>query len=570
MSTRRFISSSILMPLIACLTIAFICFGLYQREADQIKKSALDREARRSEIFAHFFEQDIRSVIQNLQQMVDGDGLQSWLQTGAQPDLNRALHRAWFFSHQNPDYDQVRYINEQGREVVRINWDGEIVPPDKLQNKADRPYFQKANALSRGQFYISALDLNAEDGQVEQPYKPMLRVATPVFDAAGKRRGIYIVNYLAGNSIDRLLKFTPQFQQRLRVLNPAGYWIHAAQPDQEWGFMLPERAGMTMAHTDPSLWTQISRMPQGQTSYGGSYFTWTRVVPGTIVTGPSDTVVADDAFLVIGSEISPTAWAAYFTDLREMFSVVAVVLLLLLLASWSFFSSRQQVRRQLDRFFVLTRDLVCVAGFDGYFKRLNPAWEKSLGYTTDELLAKPYMDFVHPDDLEKTKAESARLVQGGETISFENRFRCKDGSYRWLLWNARPQTDEQVIFASARDLTDRKRTEEQNQMLNDEIKLRAGQLEAANKELEAFSYSVSHDLRSPLRHIHGFVELLQASPAIQAEESSLRHMKVIIKATKEMGMLIDDLLDFSPHRTRRNASDESQHAGPARRGHSRA
>jgi PAS domain S-box-containing protein len=675
MSTRSsFPASSILVPLIAALAIATICLSLYQREADQIKKGVLDRETNRTKIFARFYDQDIRSVLKDLQQMVDGDGLQSYLQTGKKEDLSRALHRAWFFSHQNPDYDQVRYIDEKGMEILRVNWDGEVVPFDQLQSDANRTYFQKANALSPGQYYVSAVDLNVENGAVEQPFKPIVCVAAPVFDPSGKRRGIYIINYLVANSIARLQKFTPQYQQRLRILNPEGYWIKAAQSKDEWGSMLSERKNATLAATDPTLWSKISNQPEGQTSYGDGYFTWARVTPSSIVTSPTDSITADDKFLVIASEISPNEWNAYFVGLRQTFSLVAIVLLLLMIASWRFFRARQEMQGELDRFFVLTSDMVCIAGFDGHFKRINPAWEKTLGYSREELISRPFLEFVHPDDQKKTIAETVKLTRGGETIAFENRYRCKDGSYRWLSWSARPSTEAQMIFASARDLTERKQIEEtlrqseersrsiiasaydgfisidaegkitdwnlqaetifgwtraevlgrplhetiippqyrnghvqgmrhlkatgegpvlnkrielsalhktgrefpvelaiwplqmgrestfhafirditgrkeaeaRIQKLNDETKTRSAQLEAANKELEAFSYSVSHDLRAPLRHIHGFVELLQSSPTIQADESSLRHMGVITRAAKQMGLLIDDLLAFS-------------------------
>jgi PAS domain S-box-containing protein len=208
-------------------------------------------------------------------------------------------------------------------------------------------------------------------------------------------------------------------------------------------------------------------------------------------------------------------------------------------------TARQRTQHDLDRFFTLTNDLFCIAGFDGYFKRVNPAWEKTFGYASEEFLSKPFETFLHPDDVEKTRQEFARQQAGQGVIGFENRYRCKDGSYRWLLWNAHPLVEEQVIFASARDLTERKQIEEQVLKLNEELKQRADLLEVANQELESFSYSVSHDLRAPLRHIHGFVELLQKSPALEGDESSRRHMSVIANAAKEMGRLIDDLLAFS-------------------------
>jgi PAS domain S-box-containing protein len=221
-----------------------------------------------------------------------------------------------------------------------------------------------------------------------------------------------------------------------------------------------------------------------------------------------------------------------------------LLMILAVVISW-FYHARRRVQMERDRFFDLTRDLLCVAGFDGYFKRVNPAWAKTFGYTSQEMRSKPFLEFVHPDDREKTIKETNRLARGGEIISFENRYQCKDGSYRWLLWSARPLLEEQLIYASARDLTERKQIEEQVLKLNGELKQRAEMLEVANQELESFSYSVSHDLRAPLRHIHGFVELLQQAPALQGDETSRRQMKIIAKAAGEMGRMIDDLLAFS-------------------------
>ncbi len=117
--------------------------------------------------------------------------------------------------------------------------------------------------------------------------------------------------------------------------------------------------------------------------------------------------------------------------------------------------------RELDLFFRLGRDLLAIADFKGYFKRLNPAWEQTLGWTTAELLARPYLEFVHPDDRESTLAEAAKLTTGAVTITFENRYRAKDGSYRWLQWNSTPLPERGLIYADARDITHLKQAEEQ-------------------------------------------------------------------------------------------------------------
>ncbi|CCQ73653.1 PAS domain S-box protein [Magnetospira sp. QH-2] len=112
-----------------------------------------------------------------------------------------------------------------------------------------------------------------------------------------------------------------------------------------------------------------------------------------------------------------------------------------------------------DNFFDLSIDLLCVAGTDGYFRRLNKAWETTLGWSKEELLSKPFMEFIHPDDVAPTIAEVERQMGGERVIHFENRYLCKDGSWKWLDWSSEPEPDG-TIYAVARDVTQRRRTVE--------------------------------------------------------------------------------------------------------------
>ncbi|MEG4089925.1 PAS domain S-box protein [Microcoleus sp. Pol12B4] len=123
----------------------------------------------------------------------------------------------------------------------------------------------------------------------------------------------------------------------------------------------------------------------------------------------------------------------------------------------------KQAQTERDRFFTISLDLLCIVGFDGYFKRLNPAWSTVLGYSISELFAKPMIEFVHPDDRKATAAEGAKLIAGTSSISFENRYICKDGSYKYFLWTASPFSEEGLIYSVGHDITSRKQAESQLQ-----------------------------------------------------------------------------------------------------------
>ena len=123
----------------------------------------------------------------------------------------------------------------------------------------------------------------------------------------------------------------------------------------------------------------------------------------------------------------------------------------------------------IDRFFVLSLDMLCIAHFSGYFRRLNPAWEATLGFTREELQARPMFDFVHADDRERTLEQNRLVRSGGQAIAFENRYRCKDGSYKWLLWNATADVEHQLIYSIARDITPRKQAEVEREALLGEL-----------------------------------------------------------------------------------------------------
>lgn len=199
---------------------------------------------------------------------------------------------------------------------------------------------------------------------------------------------------------------------------------------------------------------------------------------------------------------------------------------------------RQRVEREVERLFELTPDMLAVCGLDGVFRRVNPAWRRTLGYGLEVLTRVPFIELVHPDDRERTLAAFGRQLEGGSVRDFENRYRHADGSYRWLQWNSSPDAASGLIYAISRDVTEQKAAV-------DELDWARQAAESASRELEAFAYSVSHDLRAPLRAIDGFSLILLEDYGDRLEPEAREHLARVRAASQKMASLIDDLLRLS-------------------------
>lgn len=204
---------------------------------------------------------------------------------------------------------------------------------------------------------------------------------------------------------------------------------------------------------------------------------------------------------------------------------------------------RKVVETEREQFFNLSLDILGIAGPDGYFKKVNRAFAKTLGRSEDDILTRPFLELVHPDDVEATIAEVVKLEAGLPTLHFENRYLCSDGSWKWLAWTALPVDGN--IYVVGRDVTGKKTSEFSVLKLNADLISQADRLEQVNQELESFSYSVSHDLRAPLRGISGFSQALEEHAADSLDETSRGFLLRIRRAADRMSDLIDDLLKLS-------------------------
>ncbi|MEX2586105.1 MAG: PAS domain-containing sensor histidine kinase [Balneolaceae bacterium] len=188
----------------------------------------------------------------------------------------------------------------------------------------------------------------------------------------------------------------------------------------------------------------------------------------------------------------------------------------------------------LAPFFDLSHDLLCIAGFDGYFRRVNPAVCKVLGYTEEELLSKPIRYFQHPDDKEVTQKYREPILYGRPLTNFENRYITKQGDVVWFAWTSIPVKEEELIYAIAKNITHKKKHEaERNHLLSE--------LSKTNSQLNKFNYTTVHDLRAPVSNLITIFGLMDVSHI--TNEETREYIELLRRSAENLKQYLDRSVD---------------------------
>lgn len=678
----------IFLPLATAAVV--VAYMLYASQANAIRSTAQATEVRTADIARQRILLPLGSVVADASYLAEQDALRSFLAREDAQSLRHLEAEYLAFTEHRQFFDQLRFIDANGYEVARVNRRGtvvELVPVDQLQDEADRSYTREILKLDRGQTFISEIDLNVERGAIEQPIKPTLRIGAPVFDAAGAKRGIIVINYLARRILDRVDELRRSVPE-VWMLNSEGYWVLGRQGDA-FAFMYPERKDRTFAGAHPDIWRQMQAAPAaGQIANEIGRFTYQRIDSLSDQSGDMAGSVGPSWFIVVHT---PQAISdGQTSDLRRNFTGASTGLLLLL-GGVSLGLARHQIRRREAeqlvrlseaRFRAVTEtasDAIISADRHGIIRYFNPGAEQAFGHAEQDMIGQPltvlmperfrgahtqglqrYLESREPKVIGQTveliglrkdgrefpielalassdvdgdlfftaivrditvRAESERKLRASEarfrdllesapdavlitdeqgSIQLANaeaerlfgyrreevigqriemlipqRYRGahvghregyvraartrlmgaglelhglrKDGTEFPVAIGLSPtRTDDgKAVFCSVRDITEQRAAGIKIQDLNRRLQLDNAELAAVNKELEAFSYSVSHDLRAPLRAIDGFSQALveDAGPLLKPEHHS--HLNRVRQAAQRMGLLIDDLIKLA-------------------------
>ena len=285
---RSFLTVTILFTSLSFWAI----FYLHSQEVASVAQTRSIEERMHNEISSKTAGFNLKDVFIELRIFSNHFEAKQFLLNRNQKNRQRVEVEALNLCKASKHFDQARLLSNDGMELVRVNYNNGnpvIVSQDKLQDKSSRYYFKESLKLSSGEIYTSPLDLNIENGKIEQPIKPMIRISTPVYSDSGERIGIAILNYLAQNLLNQI-KQANQCCSKTILLNKEGYWLISPDKELEWTFMYDDKKSISFASRYPEAWANISSSPQGQFCSPEGAYTFSTVQTSS---DPSEAAVLD-------------------------------------------------------------------------------------------------------------------------------------------------------------------------------------------------------------------------------------------------------------------------------------
>jgi len=409
------------------------------------------------------------------------------------------------FSQNKKKYDQIRFIDKKGNEAIRINYNNgkpSIVRQESLSNKGDRYYFKQTMSLDSNEIFISPLDLNIENGQVEVPHKPMIRFATPIYDKTGNKQGIVILNYLGSELLDKIRSVATTAIGDVSLLNSSGYWFVSFSAENEWGFMFEDRKEKVYKTLFPEAWTTITGNESGQFYTENGLFTFATVHPlqeiNKIVSTSFKTASKKNTTLNKGryiwktvSRIPPEILDKKSMDLLSTYFLYFILFSILIFIISLYFAnmifrtkqmhikvieSRAQAEKSKELFRKSEERLIDAQHIanlgswefdinnnqmtwsDGMFKIINIDRNKyEASYET-------LLNFIHPDDREYVKEKNIESINNKKQYEVDYRLLMTDGEIKYIHQRCKIKINDEggtlQSFGTIQDITKYKQAED--------------------------------------------------------------------------------------------------------------
>lgn len=405
---------------------------------------------------------DLEIITSDIMILATSQALRDFIDFPSVKTRKRLNMRFSYFARDRAIYDQIRYIDSSGQEIIRINYQEgspHMVPRHQLQNKALRYYFRQAMAIPADDIYISPLDLNIENGRIEEPFKPMLRLATPVMDSKGHKKGVVVLNYLAQRMLTRFDNFLSNKKGIQHfILNKNGYWLKNSDNDLEFGFMFDSE--ITFAQISPKVWSQITKQQSGQIKTERGVYTFVTIHPWWEVRAAHFYNLNGPVFAATRQKRAMLRWhlvsfipqkqldfSIFSTTNPKRFLFLITVLFILALVIWQAAAARTLRNESEASLRLMSAGLeqssaaVIITDKKGLVRYINPRFSQLTGYSKKDL--------KNLDPLPTSKARGKKpifpapwqTISKGKSWSGEFKNQRKNGTTYWAAASISPIRD---------------------------------------------------------------------------------------------------------------------------------
>ena len=389
------------------------------------------------------------------------------------------------FAIEKQRYNQIRILDTNGQEKIRVNWNEKtgvsVVAENNLQNKSGRYYFTSTLQLDRNEIYVSPFDLNVENGRIEIPHMPMIRLGTPLFNSKGEKTGIMLINFLGSYIIDDFKNIQRLLLGHNYLLNSDGYWLVGDNLAQEWAFMFPEKKGLSFSNQYESSWKTIQQNHTGQFNSENRTFTFATIYPLREGVQHQSGFSKSSGHGFYGEEDRKYFWKIVNIDsvsvLRNNFLLLSAdfikryfIILLILFGSSLIFSiiynNKDKITKELLK---LSRAVeqspipVAITDAKGTIEYVNPKFSELTGYSSKEAIGQ------NPRILKSGKHSAQYYQEMWQTISSGDEWqgelcnRKKNGEIFWEFGYITPLKDDNnnIInyIAFKEDITEKRKAE---------------------------------------------------------------------------------------------------------------
>ncbi len=468
-------------------------------------------------------------------------------------------------------YDQVRLIGPSGNELVRVNFangKSTIVAPENLQNKFNRYYFSATSLLAKGEYYISPIDLNVENSEIEFPHKPMIRFGTPLIDASGILRGVIVINYLGQDFLDKFRKQMELVPGTGMLLNRDGFWLSSPDIEDEWSFMFGGEVSFGKKY--PKAWETIKKEQTGVVETAKGTFSFTTVNPSTKMDQtPTMAKQLEDWKIITVSFDEQIDFSSIKSRLLIYFPFLGILPIAMLIG---FFLARSTVGRKLAELKLVEANSYLEEKISIRTHELDERVKEQTGlYSLAKILNR--LDITIEESLELAvevlppawhypEITCACIIYGERDFTTANFMKtdwCQTAPINYqgnrvgvievYYLEETPELDEGPFLKEERNLINSMATNIENFLIrkHTEQNLLSALKEAekASKVKSEFLASMSHELRTPLNAVIGFGQMLQLSPSYPLSPNQNEFVENILEGGNHLLELVNEILDLA-------------------------